>query len=358
MHSPLRLREARDMRAIMALQGNAHGRRDLVLLAGALGLLNFGGWAWALAMFHDRPALLGIALVVYGMGLRHAVDADHIAAIDNVTRKLMHQKEHALSTGFWFAIGHASVVILVTVAVVSAAQRLQTFEALRDLGGTLSIAVSALFLLTVAAMNLAILNATIGAMRRVRAGESVDDGALDLLFAGRGPLSRLFRPLFGAITRPWQMAPLGFLFGLSFDTATEVALFGLSATQVAQGMPLAAALVFPLLFAAAMALIDTADGVLMAGAYRWAVIHPLRKLHYNMTITLMSIALALFIGAIELTVLATRLLGLSGPLAEVARGINESFNALGFGIIGAFAAAWLVSGLLYRRVGTVPARAS
>ena len=146
------------MRAIimLLLPGNARGRRDLALLTGALALLNFGGWAWALAMFHDRPALLGIALVVYGLGLRHAVDADHIAAIDNVTRKLMHQRQRPLSTGFWFAIGHASVVILVTVAVVSAAQRLKTFEALRDLGGTLSIAVSAMFLLAVAAMNLAI----------------------------------------------------------------------------------------------------------------------------------------------------------------------------------------------------------
>ncbi|WP_230291213.1 HoxN/HupN/NixA family nickel/cobalt transporter [Croceicoccus sp. Ery5] len=331
------------------------GRRGAALLAIVLALLNLGGWGWALALFHDRPALIGIAVVVYALGLRHAVDADHIAAIDNVTRKLAGQDRHPVSTGFWFAAGHASVVLLVTLVVATAAQRLDIFRAWQDTGGTVSMAVSALFLLLVAGMNFVILDATLGALRLHRAGGTVDDGALDLMFAGRGPLSRLFRPLFAAIDRPWQMAPLGFLFGLGFDTATEVTLFGLAASQAGDGLPVYAILVFPVLFAGGMALVDTADGMVMAGAYRWAAIDPLRKLYYNMTITLMSIAVALFIGGVELALLAIRLFGIGGPLAAAAERVGDSFNLLGFGIIAAFALAWLVSHQLYRRAGAMPA---
>lgn len=345
-------------RLVHLLPEGVKARREAALLTSALVLLNAGGWAWALVLFHDRPAQLGVAFLVFGLGLRHGCDADHIAAIDTVTRKLMHQGQRPLATGFWFAIGHASIVVLVTLVVVSATRKLENFEGLRETGGTVSLGISAMFLLAVAAMNFVILKATIGAMRRLRAGERIDDGALDLLFSGRGLLARLFRPLFRAIGRPWHMAPLGFLFGLSFDTATEVALFSLSATQVAEGVPLYAGLVFPFLFAAGMALVDTADGVLMVGAYRWALIDPLRKLHYNMTITLMAIAVALFIGGVELLVLATRLLWLDGPLASLARGINDSFGLLGFGIIGAFAIAWLVSNVLFRRIGALLAAAT
>jgi high-affinity nickel-transport protein len=203
-------------------------------------------------------------------------------------------------------------------------------------------------------MNLMVLATILRTIGRVQAGERIDDGALDLMFAGRGPLSRLFRPLFRLIGRSWHMAPLGFLFGLGFDTATEVTLFGLSATQAGHGVPMEAALVFPVLFAAGMSLLDTTDGVLMVGAYRWAFIHPLRKLYYNMTITLMSIAVAVFIGGVEIAALAVRRLGLEGPIARIALALNENFNALGFAIIGVFAAAWAMSFLIFRTIERRP----
>lgn len=329
-------------------------RRNLAFVYSALAVLNVGGWAWALLLFNDRPAMLGVAVLVYGLGLRHAVDADHIAAIDNVTRKLMQERQQPVAVGFWFAIGHSAVVILVTAVVIAAASNLEAFETFREAGGTLSTCISGLFLLVVAAMNLMILITILRTMRRVRAGERIDDGALDLMFAGRGPLSRLFRPLFRLIGRSWHMAPLGFLFGLGFDTATEVTLFGLSATQAGQGVPIQAALVFPVLFAAGMSLLDTTDGVLMVGAYRWAFVRPLRKLYYNMTITLMSIAVALFIGGVEIAALAVRRLGLEGPIARGAMALNENFNALGFAIIGVFAAAWGTSFLIFRFIERRP----
>lgn len=329
-------------------------RRNLAIVYAALAVLNLGGWTWALLLFHDRPAMLGVAVLVYGLGLRHAVDADHIAAIDNVTRKLMQDRQQPVAVGFWFAIGHSAVVILVTSVVIAAASNLEAFEAFREAGGTLSTCISGLFLLVVAAMNLMILFTILRTIGRVRAGERIDDGAFDLMFAGRGPLSRLFRPLFRLIGRSWHMAPLGFLFGLGFDTATEVTLFGLSATQAGQGVPIEAALVFPVLFAAGMSLLDTTDGVLMVGAYRWAFVRPLRKLYYNMTITLMSIAVALFIGGVEIAALAVRRLGLEGPIARGAMALNENFNALGFAIIGVFAAAWGTSFLIFRFIERRP----
>jgi nickel/cobalt transporter (NiCoT) family protein len=337
-------------RLLLLLPAEKEFRRSLAVVYGVLAVLNLGAWAWALSMFWDRPALMGVAVLVYGLGLRHAVDADHIAAIDNVTRKLLQERQQAVAVGFWFAIGHSTVVILVTTAVIAAASNLKAFEAYREAGGTLSTIVSAVFLLIVAAMNFMILSTIVRAIGRVRQGEIVDDGALDLMFAGRGPLSRLFRPLFRCVSRAWHMAPLGFLFGLSFDTATEVTLFGLSATQAGQGVPLHAALVFPLLFAAGMSLLDTTDGVMMVGAYRWAFVKPLRKLYYNMTITLMSIAVALFIGGVEIGALAVRRFELRGFLADWALALNENFNALGFALIGVFAGAWALSFVLFRTV--------
>ena len=341
-------------RLMQILPADAAFRRNLAFVYSALAVLNLGGWGWALFLFHDRPAMLGVAVLVYGLGLRHAVDADHIAAIDNVTRKLMQEDQQPVAVGFWFAIGHSAVVVLVTAVVIGAVTNLQALQTFRDAGGTLSTCLSGIFLLVVAAMNLVILATILRTIARVRAGERINDGALDLMFSGRGPLSRLFRPLFRLIGRSWHMAPLGFLFGLGFDTATEVTLFGLSATQAGQGVPIATAMVFPVLFAAGMSLLDTTDGVLMVGAYRWAFVNPLRKLYYNMTITLMSIAVAVFIGGVEMAALAARRLGLEGGVARKAVALNENFNALGFAIIGVFAAAWAMSFLIFRAIERRP----
>lgn len=226
------------MSPLLALPEDCSYRRSLAFVYLVLAVLNVGGWMWAMTLFRDRPALLGIAVLVYGLGLRHAVDADHIAAIDNVTRKLMQERQQPVAVGFWFAIGHSAVVVLVTALVIAAASNVSRFERFREARGTFSTCISAVFLLAVAAMNLMILVSILRTLRRVRGGEPIDDGELDLMLAGRGPLSRMFRPLFRLISRSWHIAPLGFLFGLSFDTATEVTLFGLSATQAGQGVPL------------------------------------------------------------------------------------------------------------------------
>jgi high-affinity nickel-transport protein len=319
----------------------------LVAIYGVLAVLNIGTWLWALAAFHNKPALLGVALVIYGLGMRHAVDADHIAAIDNVTRKLLQQNQRPVSVGFFFALGHSTVVVLVTAAVASAASVLGRFQAFRDVGGTISTSVSALFLLIVATMNIVIFVSIYRSYRRVRAGGRYFDEDFDILLNNRGFLARIFRPVFRLVTKGWHMFPLGFLFGLGFDTATEVAMFGVSAAQAAKGVPFEAILVFPLLFAAGMSLVDTTDGVMMLGAYEWAFVKPMRKLYYNMTITLVSVVVALLIGGIEALDLLSDKLGLSGGLWDVISGLSRNFNDLGFVIIGIFLAAWVLSYLLY-----------
>lgn len=326
-------------------------RTRLVVIYSILAVLNLAAWGWAFAVFAGRPSLLGIALVVYGLGLRHAVDADHIAAVDNVTRKLMQDGQRPVAVGFFFALGHSTVVVIVAGVVASAAAALHSVGAFEGIGGLISTSVSALFLLLIAAMNIAVFCGVYRSYRRLRDGGTYVEEDLDVLLSNRGVLSRLFRPMFAMISRSWHMFPLGFLFGLGFDTATEVALFGVSATQLANGLPLYAIMVFPVLFAAGMALVDTSDGVMMLGAYQWAFVKPMRKLYYNMTITLVSIAVALFIGGIEVFGLIADHLGLTGGMWDAVAELGANFNALGFAIIGLFIAAWAISFVIYKAKG-------
>ncbi len=342
-----------------ALPADPAYRRNLVGVYALLAAMNIGAWLWALIAFAGQPVLIGVSVVVYGLGLRHAVDADHIAAIDNVTRKLLQSGRRSASIGLWFALGHSAVIFLATVLVVLAAGSLDRLQGFREVGGIVSTAVSGVFLLIVAALNIGILLTIIRTMRHVRAGQAIATTDLDTLFAGSGLLSRLFRPLFRFVDRPWHMAILGFVFGLSFDTASEVALFGISATQVSHGVGVGAALVYPALFAAGMSLVDTTDGVMMIGAYHWAVADPLRKLAYNLAITLMSIAVALFIGGIELCTLFVHWCGMTGPFADSTSTLNQNFNTLGIAIVVVFAIAWLVSAVMFKMFGrplqTLPA---
>jgi high-affinity nickel-transport protein len=320
----------------------------LVTIYGVLAVFNLGAWLWALVAFHEQPTLLGVALLIYGLGLRHAVDADHIAAIDNVTRKLMQMKQRPVSVGFFFALGHSTVVVIVAIAVAVAANLLGGFNDLKDIGGIISTSVSSMFMIAIAAMNLAIFVSIYKTYRRVRSGGVYVEEDLDILLNNRGLLSRLIRPLFRLVTRSWHMFPLGFLFGMGFDTATEVAMFGVSATQAAKGVPVIAIMVFPILFAAGMSLVDTTDGVMMLGAYDWAFVKPMRKLYYNMTITLVSIVVAVLIGGIEALGLIGDQLRLSGDFWEGVGALNDNFNNLGFAIIGVFVAAWLISFAIYK----------
>jgi high-affinity nickel-transport protein len=309
---------------------------------------NLTVWAWAYSLFHAQPLMLGTALLAWGLGLRHAVDADHIAAIDNVTRKLMQGGKRPIAVGFWFAVGHSAIIAIASVTIALTASALSRFEAFQDVGGVIATAISALFLFAIAAMNLVILRSVWRTFAHVRAGGAYVEEDLDLLLGSRGLLSRLFRPMFRLVHKSWHMAPLGFLFGLGFDTATEVAILGMSASQAASGLSIGTILVLPALFAAGMALVDTADGVVMLGAYEWAFVKPIRKLYYNITITSISAMVAIVIGGIEALALIGEKLGLTGALWRIAARLGENFNNLGFAIIGLFVLCWVASFAIYR----------
>ncbi len=327
-------------------------RRRVVALYVVLAAGNLAAWAWALMAFHLYPVLLGTAFLAYGFGLRHAVDADHLAAIDNVTRTLMQRGERPVAVGFWFSLGHSTVVVLASIAVALAASTLERrFPALRAVGGLVGTVVSALFLFAVAAANLVVLKTVWRAFRAVRQGGGHSAAELDAFLARRGLLGRLFRPLFRLIGAPWHMYPLGFLFGLGFDTATEIALLGIAAAEAAKGLPIWSILVFPALFTAGMALVDTTDSVLMVGAYGWAFVKPVRKLYYNLTITLVSVLVAVAVGGIEVLGLVADRFGGQGPFWTLVAALNDNFSALGYAIIAIFAASWLVSALIYRLRG-------
>ncbi len=320
----------------------------LAVVYAIIAALNVGTWCWALIEFRDKPSLLGIAVLVYGLGLRHAVDADHIAAIDNVTRKLMQAGQRPIGVGFWFAIGHSAIVILVTGAVISATHLLSRFKDFQDLGGRISASISAAFLFSIAAINIVIFFSMLATFRRVRAGVASADLDIDHLIGRGGFLSRIFRPLFRLVTKSWHMVFLGFLFGLGFDTATEIAMFSISAHQVSSGMSTVSVGVFPLLFAAGMLLVDTTDGVMMLAAYDWAFVKPMRKIYYNMSITLVSAAVAIFIGGVEALGVIDGLLDAHRSRWVAVERLNASFNTLGFVIIGIFVVAWALSYLIYR----------
>lgn len=327
---------------------NSHVRTKLFGIYGILIAINVGAWLWALVAFHQHPVLLGTALLAYSFGLRHAVDADHIAAIDNATRKLMQEHKRPVAVGFFFSLGHSSVVVLASIGVALTAAHVEAFKAV---GGVIGTSVSAVFLLVIALMNLVILRSIYKAWRHVREGGAYVEEDFDLLLADRGFMARIFRPLFRLISRSWHLYPLGFLFGLGFDTATEIALLGISATQAAQGLSPWSIMVFPLLFSAGMSLVDTLDGHLMLGAYGWAYMKPLRKLYYNMSITLVSVAVAVIIGSIEALGLIADQLELKGDFWSFIGNLNDSFGMLGYIIIGIFVASWAASVLLYRLKG-------
>jgi nickel/cobalt transporter (NiCoT) family protein len=318
-------------------------------LYGGLIAANIAAWAWAWAAFHDRPTLLGTALLAWVFGLRHAVDADHLAAIDNVVRKLMQEGKRSRTVGLWFSLGHSTIVVLASLAIVVATAAAQDrLDSVKNIGSLVGTLVSAVSLLAIAIANLFVLHGVWCSFRKLRGGSALDEHALNHLLAGRGLLARLFRPLFRAIPQTWHMYPLGFLFGLGFDTATEVGLLGISATQAAQGISPWQAMAFPALFTVGMALVDTTDSVLMVGAYGWAFINPLRKLWYNLTMTAASVLIAGLIGGIEALGLISSHFSLSGPLWDAIGKLNNGLGSFGFAVIGIFVGCWAVSAIVYR----------
>jgi high-affinity nickel-transport protein len=323
-------------------------RRILTLYAGLIAA-NAAAWAWAFFAFHGQPLLLGTCVLCYSLALRHAVDADHIAAIDNVTRKLMQADRRPIAVGLMFALGHSTIVVLVSGGIAVTSTMLQgRLSALREMGDVIGTLVSTGFLLAIALMNLFVLRSVVRAFRRMRRGEMHATADVELLLSARGWSTRLFGPLFRLVTKNSHIYLLGFLFGLGFDTATEVGLFGISAASAGRGMPIWTVMVFPVLFTAGMTLIDTTDNILMLGAYGWAFVKPVRKLYYNLTMTTLSVLVALLVGSIEGLALIADKLHPNGWFWDGLSRLNNHFGMLGYLIVGVFAGGWLLSVVFYR----------
>jgi nickel/cobalt transporter (NiCoT) family protein len=334
--------------------GAENVRGKIVALFALLAVGNVAAWGWALVAFHAYPVLLGTAALAYSFGLRHAFDADHIAAIDNVTRKLMQEGRRPVGVGLFFSLGHSTIVVALSLALaVAAAELKDRFDAFKTFGAVAGTLVSAVFLLAIAVANVFVLVSIWRAFRKVRAGAPAADVDVDAALAGGGVMARLFRRVFRTVERSWHMYAIGLLFGLGFDTATEVGLLGISATEASQGLSIWSILVFPALFTAGMTLLDSIDSVLMLGAYGWAFVKPARKLFYNLTITATSVVVALIVGGLETLNLIGDQLGLNdgGGFWGAIGALNDNFGALGFVIVGLFIFAWGVSALVYRLKG-------
>ncbi|QLK62060.1 HoxN/HupN/NixA family nickel/cobalt transporter [Enterobacteriaceae bacterium Kacie_13] len=325
-------------------------RRAFWLFIGLIAV-NLLAWGWALAAFRHSAALIAAALLAYGYGLRHAVDADHIAAIDNVTRKLMQQGQRPVAVGAFFSLGHSSIVVLACVAIAATSLVFgNKIGWLHDYGSTIGTLVSALFLLMMALLNALILRDVYRRFQQVKQGQTFTDKE-ELQQIQGGVMSRLFSFAFNMVNKSWQMYLVGFLFGLGFDTATEIGLLGISAAGASSGMSVWSIMVFPALFASGMALIDSLDNFVMVGAYGWAFDKPVRKLYYNMTITATSVVIALFIGGLEALGLIADKLELQGGAWSIVERLNDNMGSVGYAAVAIFVVFWGISALNYRRKG-------
>jgi high-affinity nickel-transport protein len=256
--------------------------------------------------------------------------------------------------GFYFSLGHSTIVILLTIAIAVTAVGIQShFSALANTGGLVGTLVSAIFLFAIAAMNLVVLRSITRTFERIRRGETYVDQDLCSILESMGRIGRMIQPLLKLLDRSWKMYVVGFLFGLGFDTATQVGMLGISATAATHGMHIHEILMFPLLFTAGMCLVDTADGVLMLGAYGWAFVHPVRKLYYNMTITAVSVLVAIFVGGLELLGVVADKFSLQGFFWNGINKLNDDyhFGMIGVLIIAIFVASWIASIVAYRYMG-------
>ena len=322
-------------------------------------LLSANGILWGVTLFTSvkYPVFLLLAATAYTLGLRHAFDADHIAAIDNVTRKLMQEKKKPATVGLFFSLGHSTVVFIVAVLIGLGVNFLrqgiqQGNSPLETTAGLIGTTISALFLFLMALINIMILVQIVHTFRSVTRGGVYDAEEVDAMLDQRGFLARIFRGLFQTVDASWKMYPVGFLFGLGFDTATEIGLFVIAGTMGTgtYHVPLYSAFLLPLMFTAGMTLMDTTDGIMMLGAYGWAFVKPIRKLFYNMTITLISVLVALIIGGAETLSIIQGQLNLRGGFWDFIANLTSggSFGWVGVGIISIFLLSWLLSSLIYR----------
>jgi high-affinity nickel-transport protein len=326
-------------------------RRRLAGFFGGVGLLHLSGWGLLLFYGAGHPTILALGGLAYTFGLRHAFDADHIAAIDNTTRKLLQDGRKPVGVGFFFSLGHSSVVFLIAAALGLAVKWIVEGVSgnggeLRIVGGLVAGLVSGGFLVAIGIMNLVILMDVVRVYRRMKSGE-YDTASLEHELTAGGLMTRIFGRLFRVIKHSWQMYPIGFLFGLGFDTASEIALLAVSAGAAANGIPFGAVIALPLIFAAGMSLMDTADGAFMAKAYSWAFASPVRKVFYNLTMTSLSVFVALFVGLVELLQVLIHALNLKGGVFSAIAGFDLVGRA-GFFIVAAFVLAWAGALFIYK----------
>jgi high-affinity nickel-transport protein len=333
-------------------------RASLLGMAGFVLALSVVGWGTLLLIVAPQhyqvsgSTIFGVGLGVtaFTLGMRHAFDADHIAAIDNTTRTLMADGQRPMSVGFWFSLGHSSVVfglcVLLTVGVRALAGQLEDdTSTLHDVTGLVGTAVSGVFLLTIGLINLVVLRQILGVFRGMRRGE-FDEQQLEAQLANRGLLNRILGRATRTVTRPWQMYPVGVLFGLGFDTATEIGLLVLAGGAAAVALPWYAILTLPVLFAAGMSLLDTIDGCFMNVAYGWAFSRPVRKVYYNLTVTALGVFVALVIGGIEIVSIVDDRLGIDDGVLGWVGALD--LNLVGFVIVGVFVVTWLAALAVWR----------
>jgi len=304
-------------------------------------------WLLVWSLSGRFPFLLATGWLAYGFGLRHAVDADHISAIDNTTRKLMQEGKRPVGVGFFFSLGHSTIVLSLCAALaLSTAYVQKHMPQWQGLGGIVGTLVSALFLYVIGFINLVVLWNLFKTFQDIARGKDTENQRMTDLLDQRGLLGRLFKPLLKMVRHSWQMYFVGFLFGLGFDTASEVGILALSARSGQTGVPFWAIMLLPLLFMAGMCLIDSLDGILMLGAYGWAFIKPIRKAYYNLSITLLSVLVAFVVGTYELLQILESQFSLKGKLWSFLDRLP--FDNLGYIIIGTFIVGWAASVLIYR----------
>ncbi len=315
--------------------------------AGGVVALHLAGWGLFLYYSRHNPALAGLGTLAYTFGLRHAFDADHIAAIDNTTRKFLQEGRRSLGVGFFFSLGHSTIVFSLATGLALAAQSVSSrIPSLQDYGGYVGASVSGTFLWIIGILNLLVLLDILRVSRELKRG-SFDQDRLERRLADRGFINRFF---LGGIARrirsSWQMYPLGLLFGLGFDTASEVGLLALAAGVATHHVPFLAVISLPFLFAAGMSLMDTADGVFMSQAYGWAFSNPIRRVYYNITVTSLSVAVALLVGTIELLQVAATRLGLETGFWGFLGSLD--LGTIGYGIVALFVLTWAVSVAIWK----------
>ncbi|HXY82477.1 MAG TPA: HoxN/HupN/NixA family nickel/cobalt transporter [Candidatus Saccharimonadales bacterium] len=322
-------------------------RAKIILVYLLIGIATAIGFLASAIVGKLSVLLAGLGIITYVFGLRHGVDADHIAAIDNTTRKLMQENKRPFTVGLWFSLGHSTIVVALTVGLVVATRTIVGHISVLESGGAvIGTMISGLFLWLMGIVNLVILLSIYRIFKELKRGR-LNQSELDNLLDNRGFLNRYFRPLFKIVKHPWQIYPIGVLFGLGFDTATEVALVAISVgIGVSSSVPVWMILVLPFMFTCGMVLIDTTDGVTMRVAYGWAFLNPIRKIYYNLTVTVISVLVALAIGSAELLQVMASELNLTGTFWGWLDTLD--FESIGLGIIIIFIATWLGSAVLWK----------